>query len=498
MDIKPYRRAAVPLLAVQTADPAGVLRGCLAQSRNGTIPPVCVWDCMHGIRPANPEAVDLANTLNSNADPAIATGNPAEALRALEMFGKAEDKPIAVMIGLADVLSDPQSGIVARQGLWNLRDVLTESGAIVVLCVPYGWRNPFPNDVAVTEDALPDRAWLSSAVCRLSTDASLSEPSQATADRAADALIGLSGFAAEQAIALSLSKSGIDLAGLWTRKRQQVSQTPGLSIYDGKERFADLGGLDSSKAFFTGILAGKRRPGAVVFVDEIEKAMGGAAGDTSGVSQSILGYLLSYMQDTAATGSIFIGPGGSGKSALAKAVGNEGGIPTVQLDLGGIKGSLVGESEARMREALAVITAVSSGRPLFLATCNKIAVLPPELRRRFTLGTFFFDLPTAEERDCIWPIYLERYGMPADAELPKCDGWTGAEIAQCADLADRCGCSLIDAARSVVPISVSARETIDTLRTEAGGRYLSATRPGIYQSAAPKTVAMGRRLADAV
>jgi hypothetical protein len=37
------------------------------------------------------------------------------------------------------------------------------------------------------------------------------------------------------------------------------------------------------------------------------------------------------------------------------------------------------------------------GRMLFIATCNSIASLPPELRRRFTLGTFFFDLPTALE-----------------------------------------------------------------------------------------------------
>ncbi|MGB7590439.1 MAG: hypothetical protein WBO19_04275, partial [Terriglobia bacterium] len=44
------------------------------------------------------------------------------------------------------------------------------------------------------------------------------------------------------------------------------------------------------------------------------------------------------------------------------------------------------------------IDAVSQGRMLFIATCNSIASLPPELRRRFTLGTFFFDLPTVDER----------------------------------------------------------------------------------------------------
>jgi len=53
-----------------------------------------------------------------------------------------------------------------------------------------------------------------------------------------------------------------------------------------------------------------------------------------------------------------------------------------------MKGSLVGESERRLRAALSVVDAVSQGQALFIATCNSIGALPPELRRRFTLGTF--------------------------------------------------------------------------------------------------------------
>src|SRR5260370_3079663 len=73
--------------------------------------------------------------------------------------------------------------------------------------------------------------------------------------------------------------------------------------------------------------------------------------------------------------------------------------------------SLVGASGERLRSALQVADAVSSGRSLWIATCNSIGVLPPELRRRFTLGTFFFDLPTKEERATIWKIYLAKYGV---------------------------------------------------------------------------------------
>ena len=491
LTLKPFRRAAVPLLAVSTADPAGIVRLALSDAKNGTIAPVLVWDCIHGIRPANEQAQAPAGELNNNNDPAIATGNPVEALRALEQLGKGEGRPIVVMLGLADILADVSSGIPARQALWNLRDSITSAGVLVVLVVPMGWRNPFPNDIATAADSLPELSELAALAVKLAADAKAPSPPKALADKCADALIGLSGFAAEQALALSLSKSGIDLPSLWTRKRQQVSQTQGLSIYAGAERFSDLGGLDQAKDLFGRVIRGKRKPGAIVFIDEIEKSIAGSAGDSSGVSQSMLGYLLSYMQDSAATGSIFIGPPGAAKSALAKAVGTEADIPTIQLDLGGLKGSLVGESESRMREALAVVTAVSAGRPLFLATCNSIGNLPPELRRRFTLGTMFFDLPSAEERAAIWPIYIAKFGLEAQA-LPAADGWTGAEIRQCADLADRLGCTLIDAARFVVPVSKSAAEVIERLRTEASGRYLSAGSTGLYVK--PTSAAKARKV----
>ena len=478
----------MPLLAVQTADPAGIVRLALREAVNGTTAPVLLWDCIHGITPGNTAAEELAGQLNQNTAPAIATGNPVEALRAIEQLGATTGlKPIVVMLGLSEILDDPQSKTPARQALWNLRDVLPPSGTLLVFTTPLGWRNPFPNDIAVAEESLPNRVELARTVERTATDAKVPVPNDAELEAAADALIGLSGFAAEQATALSLSKSGLDISGLWSRKRQQIAETPGLSVYDGQESFADLGGLDQAKDLFGRVMNSRRKPGAVVFIDEIEKSLAGAGGDTSGVSQSMLGYRLSYMQDNNATGSILIGPPGSGKSAFAKAVGNQGKVPTITLDLGGLKGSLVGESEGRTRAALAVITAVSAGRPMFLATCNSIGNLPPELRRRFTLGTMFFDLPSEAERKAIWNLYAEKYARTGKDIIPKSDGWTGAEIRQCVDLADRLGCNLMEAAKFVVPVSISAREQIERLRSEASGRYLSAGDSGIYQRPQQKT-----------
>ncbi|MGD0124007.1 MAG: hypothetical protein ABSF46_01515 [Terriglobia bacterium] len=96
--------------------------------------------------------------------------------------------------------------------------------------------------------------------------------------------------------------------------------------------------------------------------------------------------------------------------------------------------------EQAVGAALQIIDAVSQGRVLFIATGNSITSLPPELRRCFMLGTFFFDLPTAEERETIWEIYFKKYGVSGD--LPNDEGWTGAEIKECCRQAHRLGITL--------------------------------------------------------
>src|SRR3954464_15163013 len=119
-------------------------------------------------------------------------------------------------------------------------------------------------------------------------------------------------------------------------------------------------------------------------------------------------------------------------------------------------GSLVGESQSKIRTAMKTFRAVSQGKGLFIATSNRIASLPPELRRRFTLGTFFFDLPSATERKTIWDIYLQKWNLAG--ELPDDEGWTGAEIKECCRKAWRLKLSLQESAEYVVPISRSAAD----------------------------------------
>ncbi len=71
-----------------------------------------------------------------------------------------------------------------------------------------------------------------------------------------------------------------------------------------------------------------------------------------------------------ARGIMLLGPPGSGKSALAKALGNETNRPTLVLDVGALMGSLVGATEANVRRALKIVDAMAPA-VLFLDEVEK-------------------------------------------------------------------------------------------------------------------------------
>jgi SpoVK/Ycf46/Vps4 family AAA+-type ATPase len=190
------------------------------------------------------------------------------------------------------------------------------------------------------------------------------------------------------------------------------------------------------------------------------------------------------------------------------------------LDIGSLLGSLIGQSEGNLRQALRTVDAqqpaivmldelekalagvgsqgdsgVSSrlfgtllgylsdhdSDVFFVATSNDISKLPPELSRaeRFD-GVFFIDLPLGAEKDQIWDLYRTQYGIPDNQTRPDDSSWTGAEIKSCCRLAALLDVPLTQAARNVVPVAVTAAESVERLRTWASGRCLSASQPGIY------------------
>ncbi len=480
---KSIRTAGVPLCAIESADPAATILGCI-QSLNGKASemPLLVWDVLNGLRGINELGTALASEWNG-------TEYLGEALRALA-GDKVPESTICFVHNAHRFL--PQEPVM--QGVWNLRDSWKGKRChLVLLGTGFSLPEELKHDVVILKEPLPDGEALERIVESIVKDAGVPMTVKEQVPKIIDTLRGLSAFAAEQVLALSITKAGIDPVSLWDKKRSMIEQTPGLSVWAGGDTFQQIGGCDNVKSFLSAVLTGNAAPKAVVFIDEIEKSMAGSAGDSSGVSQDYLGTLLAWMQDHEAAGCIFVGPPGAAKSAVAKAAGAEGNIPTIAMDLGGMKGSLVGQSEQRLRTALSVVEAVAQGSVLFIATCNSLAILPPELKRRFTLGTFFFDLPSESERSAIWELYVKRYELEQQP-LPNDTDWTGAEIKQACQLAWRLKRSIVDAARYIVPVAKSASDKIEQLRREAIGRFISASYPGTYSAQQQQTKATGRKI----
>lgn len=466
------RRVSTPIVNVRTPDPESSLK--LIQSAiKSEDTPLVLWDTIRGLAALN----DAGNQEISRLLGEISPASVISPIEALTQFYRAADDAVLFLANAHRFWNDP----TVVQGIWNVRDVFKAHGAMLVLLSIPG--APLPpelvQDVLTLDEPLPGPQDLERMLFELYRSADLGAPDAETATRAVDALIGLAAFPAEQSAAMCLGKQGLDLQALWERKRQVIEEIPGLSIWRGSDTFDDIGGCENVKRFLKAVIQGEEPPRVIVFCDEIEKAFAGTGTDTSGTKTEMTGTILSWMQDREADGVIFIGPPGAAKSAVAKATGNAARIPTIAFDLAAMQNSLIGSSGERLRAALSVIDAVSQGRSLWIATCNAITTLPPELRRRFTLGTYFFDLPTAEEREQIWKIYLPKYAV--SGELPDDDGWTGAEIKECCRKAYRLRMPILEAAQYTVPVARSAAEQIKSLRQSASGKFLSASARGIYR-----------------
>jgi hypothetical protein len=481
-NLKSARSSGVPLIAITTQDqPATItavsegLDGKDAESAR------IQWDCINGLRPINEAGRKAITALGDEAKPELAS----RAVYALKALLKLPPKSIIFFLnGHADLGQPP-----VVQGIQNLREVFKEDRRTLILLGPAfaDMRQELQADIVVLDEANPTDEQLAALITDLHDGASK------TLDKAklpsmVDALRGLPAlFTAEQVTAMSFRKDGLSMDALWERKEGAINQTQGLTISrGGKVTFKDLAGMDSIMDFLRRYQKGPRPFRVVLFMDEIEKMMAGAGGeatDSSGVSSDQLGVCLKTMENNRWPGIIGLGVPGSGKTALAEAISGEFGIPKIEMDLGAMKGKYVGDSEGAIRQAFRVVEGIGGQDVLVFATCNMLKKLPPEFRRRFWLGNWYFDVPSVEEQEPIKRIYETKLGLnpKVHGEWPDTSSWTGAEIRNCAELAVRLASPLSKAGAFIVPVATAAPESIDALRDVADGKFLSVSYPGPWQ-----------------
>lgn len=325
------------------------------------------------------------------------------------------------------------------------------------------------------------------------------------------AALGLTLQEAENAFALAMVNDGKidgkDLSVILSEKMQVIKKTGILEFINTDIKISDVGGLENLKSWLN-----KRN---------------------NSWSESAKKYCL-----PAPKGVLITGVPGCGKSLTAKAMSAAWQLPLLKLDFGKIFSGIVGSSEENMRRAIKTAEAVApsilwvdeiekslsgmnsngdsgtSSRifgtfltwmqektaPVFvIATANNISSLPAELLRKGRFDEIFFvDLPTRNERKEIFKLHLLKRLKDKDVAsklvvnddlyeklADMTEGFVGAEIEQVVITAlyeaffNKRPLEFSDletTIKNVVPLSVTQKEQILSLRQWANVRAVAATK----------------------
>lgn len=443
MNLNDYLKAGYPGLYIETIEPLRAIATIEATGWQS----YC-WDCMRGIveRPSGRIVEDVLDPLG-----------------AVKWLGTKNDTVLFVQnfhhfITSVEIIQEIQNQIA----VWKA------SGCCLAMIGP---SVAIPQEVAgfftVLHFRLPSREEL----CRIQRELGESVGIEAAAD-AVEAALGLTEFESETAFALSLVQKKRFCKEVITEQKMQMIRRTGLMEFWPPVPVDQVGGLDHFKQY----LANRKKafePGN----EHLPKPKA----------------------------LLLVGIPGTGKSLSCKAAASILGWPLIRLDISALKGSLVGESERRIRQATATIDAFgkavvwldeiekgfagvkSSGKTdggttsamfghfltwlqettspvLVMATANNIQELPPEFLRagRFD-ALFFVDVPTLRERQQIIQIMNDRIkAQIPESYAEQLNGWTGAEIEQLAK--DSLFDGLQEAMDNIVPLSRTMKEEINALQ----------------------------------
>jgi hypothetical protein len=299
------------------------------------------------------------------------------------------------------------------------------------------------------------------------------------------------------------------IARVAAERAQLLGHSQALQFCQATKSFADIGGLELLKEWLE-----QRRAGIT------------AEGHAFGLPVP--------------KGVLLLGVPGTGKSLIAKAIAAQWQLLLLRLDVGALFGSLVGQSEAMMREAMRCAEASapcvlwveeiekafsgtrSSGfsdggttsrvfgefltwmaektaAVFVVATANEIADLPLELVRKGRFDeVFFLDLPTCAERTDIFKVLLASRELNLRSfDLKKLaqasEGFVGSELEAAVNEALYCGFNagqrqpttndILHALASQKPLSRShAEQTANLRRWVLEGRARPASIPEKHEA----------------
>lgn len=411
-------------------------------------------------------------------------------LEAFELVAK-KKRSILVVHDMRNAIEMPD----VYRHLIELSPVLKKAPSTIVLSSP-DWTNCPPellHNAPILEYGLPSREELGEVLDRMHKDygAKLKMQNKDQFQEVRNELINAStGFTLEEAdsaFALSLSEVGYFCPLLVAREKMRMVRSTGYMEVCQPVDPKSIGGLTKLKEYLYQMSPWKDDP-----------------------QLSLRGLVIS-------------GPPGVGKSLSAKCVGSIFGYPVISASLARCKGSLVGQSEARLRAMLDMAEAVSPC-VLWIDECDKALagaassaetdggttmsmlgvlltwlqehqksiitvctarfynLLPDEFTRagRFD-ERFFVDLPGEEGRLAIAEIHANRLECELKGKkllnkvAEMTEGWTGSEIEELIKSSARRGNrelseSIIkECKKEIIPISESQKETIAEQRTELAG-----------------------------
>ncbi|MEM4360026.1 MAG: AAA family ATPase [Candidatus Bilamarchaeaceae archaeon] len=295
----------------------------------------------------------------------------------------------------------------------------------------------------VVDTDMPDREEISSIISQVAMESEIPKNNEEY-EKILETARGMTSLEIEEAVSISVIKTKmVRSEEIWRIKSQAIKKSGILALADTSGYTLDeLKGLDNVVDFCRKCL---------------KKLCNG---------------------QTKPRGILCLGVPGTGKTHLARAIGNEYGLPTIEFSISRMMSSHYGKTELNVSRALKIVDsmspcillideiekAFSGGRGtgeadsgatkrwigtilswmsdrksdvFVVGTCNDCESLPPAIRRaeRFD-AIFFFDVPSREDKEKIWELYSEKYNVSLEnLHMVDDSGWTGAEIKTCCRLA---------------------------------------------------------------